>query len=169
MQWKAIEGYAGLYEVSDEGLVRSLPRCGTVNTARHISPVMDKDGYQAVTLRNKGRHTFKLHRLVAKAFVPNPNNKPQVNHIDGNKRNNKASNLEWVTNSENILHAKQLGLQMECPNRKQVLQISNSGKVLASYPSLRAAEQATGIGWTGISAVTRGKRNTAGGYRWEVI
>ena len=127
----------------------------------------DQNGYKLTKLRNKNKIvTAKVHRVVAEAFLPNTENKPQVNHKDGNKANNHVDNLEWVTASENIRHAKSLGLQCECPNRQKVEQWKD-GELIAVYNSLKEAEQKTGIGWTGISGVTRGTRKTAGGYYWK--
>lgn len=167
--WKKVKDYEGLYEVSNLGRVRSLPRNGTIPEPRIMKIGKDKDGYGVVTLRNTKRCTKRVHRLIANAFLPNPYNKPQINHKDGNKLNNIIDNLEWATGSENILHAKRVGLQMECPNRKRVRQLDPNNILVAEFQSMREAEQVTGIHWTGISAVTRGVRKTAGGYLWEVI
>jgi hypothetical protein len=116
--WKEVAGYEGLYEVSDEGRVRSIdrvvvyPKGGKrVFFGKERKPVSDRVGYLQVQLYVEGTHkTFSIHRLVATAFVDNPYGKPHVNHIDGNKHNNSAGNLEWVTISENLLHAVRLGL-----------------------------------------------------------
>lgn len=105
--WRAIDGTHGMMEVSSLGRVRSLLRTDkTVLKYQH-----DSKGYQRVrvTVQRK-KMTFKVHREVAKAFIPNPENKPQVNHIDGNKDNNAVENLEWVTNQENAKHALKTGL-----------------------------------------------------------
>lgn len=170
MEFNPIKNWEGLYEVSKEGCVRSTPRNGNGYKAKTMSKSIDSDGYEVFKARNKDKvRTLKVHRVVAEVYVPNPENKPQVNHKDGNKENNHYSNLEWVTNSENIRHAKANGLQCECPNRKPVCQMTNSGKVLNVFPSLKAAEEETGIGWTGISAVIRNKRKTAGGYYWKLF
>ena len=155
------------YYVTKEGTVHSVPRNGTRKGGHTLSQSKDSDGYCVVKLRDKQKVvTGKVHRLVAKAFLPNPLNKPQVNHKDGDKTNNHVDNLEWVTASENVRHAKATGLQCECPNRQAVFQIQ-AGQIIAEYPSLKAAEIATGIKWQGISHCIRGVRNTAGGYQWK--
>jgi hypothetical protein len=105
--WKTIEGYEGIYEVSDQGRVRNVKRDG-----RLLSVVSVAHGYRAVSLYKEGKRKMHLaHRLVARAFIPNPENKPQVNHIDGVKTHNFVSNLEWATVAENIWHAEDTGLR----------------------------------------------------------
>lgn len=113
--WKPIKDYEGLYEVSNFGVVRSLDRTLIVNRLgkkvhRKIKGTNLKTtkttGYHIVSLcKNSVLKTGLLHRIIAEAFIPNPKGKPQVNHIDNNRRNNIVSNLEWVTRSENIQHA----------------------------------------------------------------
>lgn len=117
-KWKDIEGYEGLYQVSNLGNIKSLERkvlCknGEFKTIheKNRKPFKDKDEYLGLTLSKNGKlQTIKVHREVAKAFIPNNNNKEQVNHIDGNKNNNIISNLEWCTNQENRNHAIKNGL-----------------------------------------------------------
>ncbi len=100
--WKPIEGYEGLYEVSDYGRVVSLRRAPKLVLSQSTSSTR----YMRVSLNKNGSHkTVLVHRLVAKAFISNPFHKPQVNHKDGNRQNNLVENLEWVTSSENIQHA----------------------------------------------------------------
>ena len=104
--WKPVPGYEGLYEVSDQGNVRSLNYRKTGKTFV-MSPGVDKKGYKRVSLVKDKKHTtFQVHRLVASAFIPNPGNLPQVNHKDKNTGNNCVDNLEWCTNSYNIAHAQ---------------------------------------------------------------
>lgn len=119
MEWKPIKGYEGLYEVSDEGEVRSLDRLANTNI-RHVTERIvkgkilkqnaKKNGYKTVDLCVENKPKTKLvHRLVADAFIHNPDNLRFVNHKDSNRANNAASNLEWVTSSENRLHGMTSG------------------------------------------------------------
>lgn len=117
--WMPIEGYEGLYEVSNLGRVkRLLKTCKYINNksstprTEHLKyPTLNNYGYYKVTLwKNNNRAFFYLHRIIAKAFIPNPDNKPEVNHINGIKTDNNLSNLEWVTTAENLRHAKLMGL-----------------------------------------------------------
>lgn len=103
--WKPISGFEQFYAVSNTGRVQNI------NTGRDLKPFVNDNGYGSVKLFNgKSKREAKVHRLVAEAFIPNPENKPQVNHIDRNKLNNNVSNLEWVTNKENFDHAVRTGL-----------------------------------------------------------
>lgn len=109
-EWASVEGYEGIYEVSNRGRVRRIKGWRGRKATGDIKKAVAK-GYEQVTLYKNGHSTrFKVHRLVAQSFIPNPCNKQQVNHIDGDKRNNVVSNLEWVTQSENMTHAKRTGL-----------------------------------------------------------
>lgn len=103
MNWKNVEGYEGVYEISDTGLLRNTKR------GKIVSPTLDRYGYVRYGLHKSGKMVCaQAHRLVAKAFIPNPDQKPQVNHINGIKTDNTASNLEWCTNSENHRHRFQV-------------------------------------------------------------
>ena len=104
--WKDVVGYEGIYKISNFGRVKSFKQ----NKVVILKKVLN-DGYYSIGLRKDGkRFKAKIHRLIAQAFIPNPDNKPFVNHIDGNKQNNCIENLEWVTGSENVRHAWQIGL-----------------------------------------------------------
>lgn len=119
MNWKPIKGYEGYYEVSDEGLVRSVTRiitdswCTRCFKGKILKPALHngKQPYFYVTLsKDHKNRKILVHRLVAGAFIPNPDDKPQVNHKDGNVHNNCVTNLEWCTNAENTQHAYDTGL-----------------------------------------------------------
>jgi Mn-dependent DtxR family transcriptional regulator len=117
-EWRPVLGYEGLYEVSNYGEVKSLTRkrsCGKgfyYQEERILKQTFTTTGYKKVELSKDGkRKSLKVHRLVAIAFIPNPFNKEEVNHIDGDKINNNVNNLEWVTSSENSIHAIKTGLK----------------------------------------------------------
>jgi hypothetical protein len=127
-EWRSIVGYEGLYEVSSDGLVRSLSRVvrhwqgGTARRpGRVLRPGQNKKGYLMVVLcRDRNEQTRFIARLVAQTFIPNPTRLPQVNHLNGVKADNKVGNLEWTDNSGNQKHAWATGLQpqrrrAECP------------------------------------------------------
>lgn len=113
-KWLDIKGYEGLYQISNDGKVKSLPRqFGSIFRKKSIilKPKTDRYNYQAVHLSKDNKKSWPtVHRLVAEAFIPNPENKRMVNHKDGNKQNCCSDNLEWVTNDENVAHAVATGL-----------------------------------------------------------
>lgn len=167
--WKAIDGYEGLYEVSNFGRVRSLPRR---TTSGRILKLEIKKGYQYAHLRNleKSAH-LRVHRLVANAFIPNPDNKPQINHINGNKTDNSASNLEWCTCSENQRHKFEvLGykIAISCRKKTKPVRCCETG---IEYESAILAAKETGAIAKCIHHVAshRDHHVTAGGYHWEYV
>lgn len=140
--WKDIIEYEGLYQVSNKGRVKSLSRIiegrwgNTLLKEKLLNPTYYK-GYAKVGLTKSGKLKHNaLHRLIAIAFIPNPNNKPCINHIDCNPSNNSIENLEWVTYQENILHAEQNGrrthVALLSSNRLKELHI-NKDKRLKNY------------------------------------
>lgn len=115
--WKSIKGYDGLYEVSNYGRVKSLPKAKHSRKSEMILKLR-KHPYKCVNLCKEGKISTKsVHRLVAEAFIPNPYNKPAVNHIDCNPSNNNVSNLEWVTFLENQMHSRRLGRYKDCDRK----------------------------------------------------
>ena len=130
--WKDVKGYEGYYQVSNLGNIKSLERIiensGTLTgyykvKERILKPRENKNrnGYYELSLRKDGKEKrFKVHRLVACAFIENPYNKPEVNHIDGNKSNNCVSNLEWTTSKENKEHAWNMGLNNSNHKKKPI-------------------------------------------------
>lgn len=154
--WKDIAGYEGLYQVSNLGRVKSFH--GRTAPEKILTPYQ-KEGYaQILLIKDKRRKLFLIHRLVAEAFLPNPERKPQVNHKDENKRNNQVDNLEWCDCDYNIIYSQ----------GKKVLQYDMAGNFLKEWDSMRDAERELGIKNTNISACCRGRKNrSAGGYIWK--
>ena len=183
--WKDIAGYEGKYQVSNMGRVRSLDRlvpaaCAlskgnqVVNYLRKgviLKPhIAGKSGYQyvALSIGDKPKN-YTVHRLVARAFVQNFNNKPEVNHIDEDKSNNRADNLEWVTRIENEHHGTKIKRGALNRDRKAVEALDEYGNVAGTYDCITDAAKAIGISISTIWQVCNKIRNckTAGGYRWR--
>lgn len=163
--WKVVEGTCGALEVSDLGRVKSNLRDGRI-----LKTQKDNKGYHRLRMTIKReRYSFKVHRIVAQAFIPNPEDKPQVNHIDGNKDNNAASNLEWVKSMENAQHAIRNGLWenvykaslKENESRKRPVIAFKDGKSI-EFDSIGDAERT--LGSRHITDVLKGKRKQAKGY-----
>lgn len=181
-QWKDIPGYERLYQVSTKGNVRSYHKAGNRILKQHISK-----GYCYATLIDDNRRKMVLvHRLVAQAFIENTENKPDVNHKDGNKTNNNVENLEWVTKSENSIHSHRvLGRKTrkgehhteeakekmrknfkkcgESHNAKKVRNVE-TGEV---FDCVKSACEKYGEKAAGISLCCKGKRKICKGYHWE--
>lgn len=178
--WNPIKGYEELYEVSNLGRVRSLDRVYvrkdgsryTIN-GRLMKPFDTKDGYKSVKLRSYGnRKTFRVHRLVAQAFIPNPDNYMIVNHKDEDRINNRADNLEWCTNLYNLNYgsAKErlsISHKRNPVYSKPVEQYTIEGQFIKSYPSAKEAAKQTGLHAQNIGACCRGLHSHSGGYRWK--
>ena len=178
--WVDVLGYEGLYQVSNLGKIKSLPRFkkskwGTLSYINgcDIKPKVSNRGYIRVGLSKDGKQTPLLaHRIVAKAFIVNTENKPHINHIDGNKLNNHISNLEWCYHRENILHAMNtLGIIMSHSGSKNglskaVYQINDIGVVVAKFDCIRDTEL-LGFSSACVSLVCRGKQKKHKGYHWS--
>ena len=190
--WKDIEGYEGLYQVSNLGRIKSLQK--GIKKEKIRKQFYKKDsGYLLITLSKENKlHTYSVHRLVAKAFIPNPNNKEQVNHKNGIKDDNRVENLEWNTSSENIQHAYKTGLmdgaierlkvrikadekllkilkKYSIERRKKVVMFSLQGELLKKFNSL--SEAACYFGnknyRTSIGRCCNGKFKTYKGFKWK--
>lgn len=164
-KWKDIEGFKGFYQVSNLGRVKSLKYNNTDKP--QIMAASNVYGYRRIRLGGPGQGVSTgIHILVAKAFIPNPENKPYVNHKNGNKGDNRASNLEWVTRSENALHSyKVLGRKSSGGCDKRKVQNIETGKI---YNSI-AETSKDGFNRTSIIACCKGRYHTAGGYHWKYI
>jgi len=184
--WKDIEGYEDLYQVSNIGRVRSLDRdvpyrCGSF---RHIKGVIKKpyyntvNGYVYVHLQKEGKDkSCSIHRLVASAFIPNPDSKAEVNHIDFDKTNNHVENLEWTSPKENtgwnktnerLVAAEQRRIANSVEvNRVEVNQYNKNGKFIKTWWSIKLAGKTLKISPSCIAGCCRGERQTAGGYLWK--
>ena len=161
--WKDIKGYEELYQVSDLGRVRSFKSGKWQTLKNRLTP----RGYYLVTLYKDGKATNKwVHKLVAQAFIPNPNNLPQVNHKDEDKLNNAASNLEWCTAKYNINYGEGAKIRMKKIKSKlsKPVHCIDTDEI---YESAIEAERQTGI--QHISEVCSGKRESAGGMWWEYL
>lgn len=158
-----IKGYEGLYQVSNYGRVRSLnyKRTGEV---RVLKAAKDKAGYLQIGLCKNGKQNWrKVHRFVAEAFIPNPDNLPEVNHIDEDKSNNCVWNLEWCTRKYNVNYGTRTE-QTSTP----VYQYTKDSVFVKEYPSIREASRQTGINRCNIASCCRGyKYKSAGGYVWS--
>lgn len=181
--WKDIDGFEGIYQISSNGDVRSLDRFDGIRDVkgRNIKPNLKQNGYVQVGLRKEGkRKWFSIHRLVAIHFIKNPENKPQVNHIDCNKQNNRVDNLEWVTSQENFAHAKDnklinppkgenhpfYGLYGErSKSAKKVVRYNKDTGETKLYKAKILAKN-DGFDVTSISKCCNKKQKTHKGYQW---
>jgi len=158
--WRDIEGYEGLYKISNLGNVLSV-RCGKL---RKLS--VNQYGYHQLWLSKNGvRKCHLAHQLVARAFIPNPNQQPQVNHRDLVKLNNSISNLEWCSTFQNNRHYHSIRLGRECLDVEMIC--INSGNAVGRFKGCREAGRKTGIQYINIMRCCNGQRKSAGGYRWR--
>ena len=173
--WKPIKGFEGLYEVSNFGRVKSLPKITNNQYGKEeriLKPGVT-NGYYFVCLCKNGKNTLKLvHRLVAEAFLPNPDNLPCVNHKGENPSKNFVWQLEWCTQGYNINYGHRNNKVSDTlTNRtdlsKPVLQFDLNGNLIKEYPSIIEAERQTGFNNAHISKCCLGKRKTAYKYIWK--
>ena len=161
MYWRHIKGFEDRYLVSDIGQVWSLLR------HRVLKPTIDKYGYEKVGLSDGRKvHTRTVHRLVAQAFIPNPNNLPTVNHINENKTDNRSVNLEWSSIADNDNHGTRNKRMAETKCRLPVEQIFPDGTIVR-YKGAKDAFRKTGINRCDIALCCKNIRKTAGGYKWR--
>lgn len=181
-EWKDIKGYEGLYQVSNLGRIKSLSRNNT--KGKILKLTKDKRGYYFVTLsKNNVVEKVMIHRVVAKIFLLNTENKSQVNHIDGNKTNNCVENLEWCTPKENIRHAwdnglcrmtinhinsaKKIGKINGSLGKKKINQYDGNNNFIKQWGSIIEASNFYSIDRGNITKCCKGNRKKVGGFIWK--
>lgn len=185
-EWREILGFENMYQVSNQGRIFSL------RNNKILKPKKTRTGYYRVSLSAKGiRKDYLVHRLVANAFIPNPEKKLTVNHINENKHDNCIENLEWATQSEQNIHGTRIARVIASTdykgrninyelvaakhdyhqiNRKQmkpVLQYDKHGIFIARHDGVAAASRSIGINAGHICCCLKGRRNSCGGYQWK--
>jgi hypothetical protein len=189
--WKPVVGCEGYYEISNLGNVQSLERVieykyktksgiiiiRRIKKSKRLKTHINDAGYYSTDFQVNGiKETVCIHRLLAEAFIPNPENKSTVNHKDGIKTNIAIDNLEWTTYSENNQHAVNTGLRQSPwtgkfgtnnPKSKPVSQYDKTNNKICEFANAREAQRITGINYKHISSCCLGKRKTHGGYIWK--
>lgn len=176
-EWRPVKGYEGYYEVSSLGRVANLNYKKRGNRRLKV-PRQFRNGYYYVDLYKDGKaQRFTVHRLVAMTFIPNPNNLPEVDHIDTDRTNNMVDNLRWVTNRDNHLN---IITRMRCSaawsqmwkdgkmdgNKKCVVQLTREGNFIREWESASKAAEFIGAPPVGVIRVCLGKRKHCRGYKW---
>lgn len=184
--WKYVPGYEGLYEVSSLGNFRKLHNNGSF---KNLKTTPNNWGYYTIGLWKNGVvKQYRISRLIAEAFIPNPDNKPYVDHIDTDKSNNCVNNLRWVTPSENSnnqlsrmhmleswhneerrLNQKLINLGENHPRARAVCQLSKEGDIINIFSTITEAANLTGCKHGNITKCCKGERLTAGGYKWKYV
>ena len=163
--WADIEGYENLYAISSKG------RCWSYKTNKLLKEIINNDGYLRFSLFKDGKQKrYLAHRLVAKSFVDNPNEYPEINHINENVKDNCVENLEWCTHKQNINYGsrnKKVSLALK-NNQNSAKRVQNID-TLKIYDSLTKAKKETGIDLSQICLCCKNKAKTAGGYRWRYV
>ena len=169
-EWKDIEGYNGLYQISNLGKIKSFRKSSKCksNNGYIINPGVDNNGYLVCVLNNNGnRKTYKIHRLVALAFIPNPNNYSDVNHKDENKSNNRIDNLEWMSHKNNMNYGTLKERIRTYHKTKHVLQYSLDGQLIKEWISISEPAKLLKISVGNIINCCKRRCKTVGGYKWS--
>ena len=175
-EWRDVVGYEGRYQVSSMGRVKSLERKvrhwrggERIQKERILKPSNDRRGYLLVSLCDgEKRKTFSVHRLVCQAFHENPDNKPEVNHINENASDNRACNLEWCTRVENVNHGTRTERAAKTQS-KPVAQYAQDGELIKIWASAREAERQAGFRHGYICQSANGKYKQAYGFIWKYV
>lgn len=175
-EWRDVVGYEGLYQVSNQGRVKSLERKGRFGRTvkeRILKPAFNSWGYLQVTLYAGGKSKrLRVHRLVCQAFHENPGNKPQVNHLNEDKTDNRACNLEWCTRTENMNHGTRntrAGKAIAKANSKSLGQYTRDGELVKIWPSTIEVQRQAGFSQGNISKAANGKYKQAYGFIWKYV
>ena len=179
-EWKDIPNFEGYYQASTMGRIRSVERTlvyknGAVRhwPSKVLVPYLRKDGYYSVSLSKNGvRKSYRVHRLVAETFIPNPDNLPEVNHKNEIKTDNRVENLEWCTSEYNLNWATHNIRMVQTAKKnnkhgKPIIQFTLDGKYVNEYKNTSEASLKTGIVRSTIGKVANGQRKTAGGFIWK--
>ena len=158
--WKDVKNYEGLYQVSNKGKIKSLPRNGTIKKEKILKSYYDKDNYEIVTLsKNNINKKRRVHRLVAETFIENNHKLPVINHKNHDTKDNRVENLEWCTIKYNV----------EYSHNKEIKQCDLNGNCIKLWKSITEAGRNLKIDKTGIARACRGEYKTYGGYIWEFL
>lgn len=171
--WKDINGYEGLYQISNFGNVKSVDRISKHSNGdltlkgKLLKSVKNSRGYLQVDLCKNGKiKKILIHRLVAQTFLPNPDNKPHIDHINTITTDNRVINLRWVTQKENINNP--LTIDKKSKNlSKPIIQFSKDGKFIKKWDSALDAQRELGIKQSNICSCCKGKLKSTGGYIWR--
>lgn len=162
--WKDIKGYENRYQVSNLGKIRRKNYDYRSPKYRILKPKIEKNGYYRITLSfNNCSKTYGIHRLVAQAFIPNPNNYPIINHKDENPSNNYVENLEWCTYSYNSSY----GSARYRKFKKAIIQCDLEGNVIRKWDSAHEVERTLGIPHQQINSNLKLRQPTCHGYIWK--
>lgn len=175
--WKEVKNREGMNLVSSYGRIKSLSR--PIKTLRGYRIIKERilkpnehNKYSTIQFKRNGK-TFLIHRVVADSFIPNPDEKPYVNHINGNKKDNRVENLEWVTNSENMIHAykhglqKGKGLKLESNPFARKIKVIQNGNIISHFNCIKLCAIEMNLRYGSICRVLSGQRKKYHGYTFE--
>jgi hypothetical protein len=166
--WKDIQGYEGIYQVSNLGRVKRFKYIGKTQVNQVLKGSLQRTKYINITLFGKEKKAYPIHRLVAQAFIPNPNNYPIINHIDENPSNNAAKNLEWCTYAYNNTYGLGMKNRIKTHSRK-VFQYTTGYNLVKVWENAKQAEKEGGFKTSNIHQCCNGEKKTHRGFIWSHI